>query len=84
MNEACKQAQVPAQQLNDIAAGIIDTLADANTKVSIIKDRLFEIEPEKVSQTGSLEPSNLEARLRLIRTIAQDINDTLCMVQNRV
>ena len=84
MNEACKQAQAPVQQLNDIAAGIIDTLADANAKVSIIKDRLFGSEPEKVSQTGSLEPSNLETRLRLIRTIAQDINDTLCMVQNRV
>jgi hypothetical protein len=82
MNEAKCMAAPPAQQLNDIASTIIDTLADVNNKASIIKDRLFGDEASKTSNTA--EPCNLESRLRFIRTTAQDINDKLCEIQNRV
>ena len=85
MNETCgKMPQAPVQQLNDIASDIIDTLADAYCKAGIIKERLFINEPEKIGQANQGEPCNLESRLHLIRTIAREINDTLCMIQNRV
>lgn len=79
MNEKC--ATTPVQQLNDIAAGIIDTLASANCSANIIKDRLFGTDEGKTSCAA--EPCNLESRLCLIRSQASELYAKLAEIQNR-
>lgn len=83
MNDKCQIGQVTpsTQQLNDIAASIIDTLATANFAANVIKERLFGIDEGKTSNAA--EPNNLESRLCLIRTMAQDLNAKLGEIQSR-
>lgn len=81
--QACAKACEPLEALNIIASIIIDTLVEMNCTTNLIYDGLYGSENAKDNQAMP-EPCNLESRLRLIRSMVQDINARLCTIQGRV
>ena len=77
-------ATTPVEPLNSIACDIIDTLIEVNSNSRQISDKLFPTNTVDTKSAQNAEPTTLEQRLSLIRSLSREISTKLFEINSRI